>query len=974
MAASTKKKTASPAKSSARKKTASAKTKTKAGTRSAAAKSSTKSKTKSGSGTGTKSKTASRAGSRAGNQSVRFDFSILKDVLFILFVVFCLLLFISCFVSSGSVLRWMHDTSFSLFGYLAYTVPFLLIILVLYCLFGQQSNMFALRITSGVLMFCAAAAILSVMYLSGYSLKYGGGKLGDAIVGVTMKSFGLIGSYLLMAAVIIIALLLFFGRSLLDGVQSTSEAIRENSSAKKQLIESNRELRAGRKRLEKEQKVNQRLKEQGEELARLQKQTEETISSREKLRDFIGYRVEENQSQPAEYEASKAGAQKANAQKNSAVKETDFDEVIPAGDDAADAQAVALLAQKAVYSDNTGKTREESGRKSRKKAQPDKKKEPVQEKPSAFPEDGGGDFWNPEYGDEAAGEAGFDDTFPEEIELRPAQKPSGRKMSNLDRDQDYTPQTRTVMTSTGKIISVELDGLPGERKLPKEAPVKNEDEIIVNQEEEKKEYVFPPTDLLTYGAGGKTDKEEIARNLAETAGKLQSTLKEFGVGVTVTDISRGPTVTRYELQPEHGVKVSRIVSLTDDIKLNLAAEDIRIEAPIPGKAAIGIEVPNKEKLTVALRELLESDEFRNNPSRTVFCVGKDISGRTVIADIEKMPHLLIAGQTGSGKSVCINTIILSIIYKASPSDVKLLMIDPKVVELSVYNGIPHLLIPVVTDAKKAAGALNWVVNEMEERYKKFSKLKVRNISGYNAAVEQHQGENEKDPPKKMPQVVVIVDELADLIMAAAGDVEDSIQRLAQKARAAGIHLILATQRPSVNVITGVIKANIPSRIAFGVASGVDSRTILDSNGAEKLLGKGDMLFYPYYLPKPIRVQGAFVNDDEVAAVAAFLQQQDNVEGGEMDKTIDLSSSQSQKTGAEGRDELFVTAAEFICHQEKATIGNLQRHLKIGFNRAARIMDQMYEAGIVSKDEGTKARQVLMTPEQLTQFFEEDDEL
>ena len=458
--------------------------------------------------------------------------------------------------------------------------------------------------------------------------------------------------------------------------------------------------------------------------------------------------------------------------------------------------------------------------------------------------------------------------------------------------------------------------------------------------------------------------------MQETADKLKRTLQDFGVGVTITNISRGPSVTRYELQPEQGVKVSKIVNLADDIKLNLAAEDIRIEAPIPGKAAIGIEVPNKEKQMVAFRDLLESDEFTKAKSKTIFAAGKDIAGKTVVADIEKMPHLLIAGQTGSGKSVCINTIIMSILYKARPSEVKLIMIDPKVVELSVYNGIPHLLIPVVTDPKKAAAALNWAVNEMEERYKKFAEHKARNIIGYNAQIDQIEDVPGKDRPEKIPQIIVIVDELADLMMTAGTDVEDAIQKLAQKARAAGIHLIIATQRPSVNVITGVIKANIPSRIAFSVASGIDSRTILDETGAEKLLGKGDMLFHPYYISKPVRVQGAFVSDDEVTEVVNFLTQQKNVRGGEINTNIDLQANMPGSSLPGGdQDELFETAGRFIIEQEKASIGNLQRHLRIGFNRAARIMDQLYAAGVVSKDEGTKPPKVLMKAEEFEEYLQ-----
>ena len=463
-------------------------------------------------------------------------------------------------------------------------------------------------------------------------------------------------------------------------------------------------------------------------------------------------------------------------------------------------------------------------------------------------------------------------------------------------------------------------------------------------------------------------------HLRETAGKLQETLHNFGVNVTITNVSCGPTVTRYELQPEQGVKVSKIVSLTDDIKLNLAATDIRIEAPIPGKAAVGIEVPNANNSTVMLRELIQSDAFQKSESRLAFAAGKDIAGKPVIADIAKMPHLLIAGATGSGKSVCINTLIMSILYKSSPEEVKLIMIDPKVVELSVYNGIPHLFIPVVTDPKKAAGALNWAVAEMTERYNKFAQYNVRDIKGYNAKVDALTDiEADKKPPR-LPQIVIIVDELADLMMVAPGEVEDSICRLAQLARAAGIHLIIATQRPSVNVITGLIKANMPSRIAFSVSSGVDSRTILDMNGAEKLLGKGDMLFYPQGYQKPARVQGAFVSDQEVSAVVEFLASQNpsaaySQEIQEKIEAVKEASSSATDTANE-RDAYFKDAGKFIIEKDKASIGMLQRMFKIGFNRAARIMDQLCEAGVVGEEEGTKPRKVLMSMEEFEQFIDE----
>lgn len=491
----------------------------------------------------------------------------------------------------------------------------------------------------------------------------------------------------------------------------------------------------------------------------------------------------------------------------------------------------------------------------------------------------------------------------------------------------------------------------------------------------KKEYILPPVDLLSSSDPGQTG--DSREHLQETALKLQQTLKNFGVNVTILNVSCGPSVTRYEIQPEMGVKVSKIVNLADDIKLNLAAADIRIEAPIPGKAAIGIEVPNKETVPVMFKDLIESDAFRKQSSPCAFAAGKDISGQVVVTDICKMPHLLIAGATGSGKSVCINTIIMSIIYKANPEDVKLIMIDPKVVELSVYNGIPHLLLPVVTDPKKAAGALHWAVSEMMDRYQKFADYGVRDMKGYNAKIKKIADIPDENKPQKMPYIVIIVDELADLMMAAPGDVEDAICRLAQLARAAGIHLIIATQRPSVNVITGLIKANMPSRIAFSVTSGIDSRTILDMNGAEKLLGKGDMLFYPQGLQKPVRVQGAFVSDSEVSAVVEFLTERNGV--GEYSSAIeqqvaDAASgagvSSQDASAADDRDVYFADAAKLLIDKDKASVSMLQRYFKIGFNRAARIMDQLEEAGVVGPEEGTKPRKIMMSPEEFAQYEEE----
>ncbi|MGN0306833.1 MAG: DNA translocase FtsK 4TM domain-containing protein [Lachnospiraceae bacterium] len=511
-------------------------------------------------------------------------------------------------------------------------------------------------------------------------------------------------------------------------------------------------------------------------------------------------------------------------------------------------------------------------------------------------------------------------------------------------------------------------------EIKQQRPAQTEPVSRPIKEEAARPYRFPPISCLT--KINSSNKQEGTAQLKETAMRLQQTLATFGVKVTITDISRGPSVTRYELQPEQGVKVSKIVGLADDIKLNLAATDIRIEAPIPGKAAVGIEVPNKENSAVGLRELLESKEYKEFPSKLAFAVGKDIAGKVVVADIAKMPHMLIAGATGSGKSVCINTLIMSLLYKASPEEVKLIMIDPKVVELSVYNGIPHLLIPVVTDPKKAAGALHWGVAEMTDRYQKFADFNVRDLKGYNGEIDKRLARGEQEVPPKMPQIVIIVDELADLMMVAPGEVEESICRLAQLARAAGIHLIIATQRPSVDVITGLIKANMPSRVAFAVSSGVDSRTILDMNGAEKLLGKGDMLFYPQGYPKPARMQGAFVSDREVGDVVDFLKNQTlgNVYNEDIEDKIKNMGGGSQTAASGGgdsqRDSYFEEAGRFIIEKDKASIGMLQRVFKIGFNRAARIMDQLADAGVVGEEEGTKPRKVLMSMEQFEAYIEE----
>ncbi len=528
----------------------------------------------------------------------------------------------------------------------------------------------------------------------------------------------------------------------------------------------------------------------------------------------------------------------------------------------------------------------------------------------------------------------------------------------LKQEPEQARRTRTVTKKTDeKELGKEVQAI--EKEVKKTTSVENQ-------------YVFPSLDILSQPKGGTKVSDT---DLIETATKLQETLESFGVKVKMGDVSCGPSVTRYELVPEQGVKVSSITRLTDDIKLSLAASDIRIEAPIPGKAAVGIEVPNEKRNMVTLRELLESREFQSAKSKVTFAVGKDISGKTIVTDIAKMPHMLVAGATGSGKSVCINTLIMSILYKANPEEVKFIMVDPKMVELTAYADIPHLMIPVVTDPKKASAALNWAVKEMEGRYNKFAEVGVRDIKTYNKKIAglKH---NEDNTYEKMSQIVIIVDEFADLMMVAPGEVETAVCRLAQLARAAGIHLVLATQRPSVNVITGLIKANIPSRIALSVSSAVDSRTIIDGAGAEKLLGNGDMLFAPQDYPKPVRVQGAFVSDEERDGVVAFLRQQAGPSYNEEVTQHIESNPVGGGTGAAGgvtngseQDELFVEVARFIIEKDKASIGMLQRAFRIGFNRAARIMDQLCEAGVVGPEEGTKPRTILMSMEQFENYLE-----
>ena len=968
------------------------------------------------------SSSAKRKKNHSKNQ-VQVDYTILKDIAVIAVFVFCVILQLSCFFTGGGLMQLLHTYNFRWFGVMAYCMPLILFLLPCFIISNWHNSGLIQKVIASILLFLSIETILSIVYETSNIFTVGGGLVGHTLFGVLYSAFGIIGSFVIMIACLFISVVLFFGHSVVTQLQQNSKNAYRAVSSHHKLQQGRRKIRAQEKRLHREQEENEQLKMQRMRLENLQKQRQEILEKKNINREFVNIQLEESKRQEAlnrELLKEQGSQGKRELRTNTELEEEDrsMKEVVLGKEEQKSAEDTNKVTQPSMFIEgeeittplrlDTSNILEEEPQKhddgwvletdDEVKEDDDLEFDDVSENiinkaMESFSDTESSENMSPENvsSQNMSSDTVLTDAADETEEDISGASAAGdesvdyrmlmRDTKNTGKhDEDESVYTKTVRTATGKVITVELDGLPGENKRPKDSVKIKErldqydEKVVPIAYEEPKEYIFPSTDLLTPGTASGKGREELARSMQETADKLKRTLQDFGVGVTITNISRGPSVTRYELQPEQGVKVSKIVNLADDIKLNLAAEDIRIEAPIPGKAAIGIEVPNKEKQMVAFRDLLESDEFTKAKSKTIFAAGKDIAGKTVVADIEKMPHLLIAGQTGSGKSVCINTIIMSILYKARPSEVKLIMIDPKVVELSVYNGIPHLFIPVVTDPKKAAGALNWAVTEMMNRYNTFAEYSVRNLQEYNRKVEGMRIPEGEERPEKMPQIVIIVDELADLMMVAPGEVEDAICRLAQLARAAGIHLIIATQRPSVNVITGLIKANMPSRIAFSVSSGVDSRTILDMNGAEKLLGKGDMLFYPQGYQKPARLQGAFVSDEEVSSIVDFLAEKNP--GMQYNSQIEQQVNTAGMSGGTGgssaddRDAYFVEAGKFIIEKEKASIGMLQRMFKIGFNRAARIMDQLCDAGVVGPEEGTKPRKVLMSAEEFENYIEE----
>ena len=879
-----------------------------------------------------------------------------REVILWIIVAVSILLFISNFGIGGTIGNAVSRFFFGVMGLIAYVFPVLLLVGTFFAVSNRGNRVATVKLVAMILFdlfLCMLIELLTkgsavdgaaAAYSYSFEHRTGGGFIGGLLAWIFCPNFGLAGSYVIDAIMLIISLVLITERSALRGMQKGGKKVYESAR-------SGNERHKERVRIQREER-EQRREEQA--LRRMDRKVEGVAID---TRVLPRQNVIEHSDEISEL----------NAEDYLEMPEVREEKIVPLTSDggyppaenltpsAFSDEALAAVTPEASQNISAWTPETETARGASWNTAPAEASWDV----ATEPEDPWSTTASQEQKDPWSSAAEPEDPWStasaqeQKESWGSAAGPENAWEAAAPKVQLKEPQEASAAVSPAETKAV--SGIGENAGHTTSAPAASGESVSAEQMPPERPYVFPPADLLTKAANKAGDSRQ---HLQETAMKLQQTLKNFGVNVTITNISCGPAVTRYELQPEMGVKVSKIVNLADDIKLNLAAADIRIEAPIPGKAAIGIEVPNKENVMVSFRELVESEEFKKHPSKISFGVGKDIGGKVTVADIAKMPHLLIAGATGSGKSVCINTIIMSILYKANPKEVKLIMIDPKVVELSVYNGIPHLMIPVVTDPKKAAGALHWAVDEMTDRYQKFANASVRDLKGYNAKIESLPTIEGDPKPEKLPQIVIIVDELADLMMVSPGEVEESICRLAQLARACGIHLIIATQRPSVNVITGLIKANMPSRIAFAVTSGVDSRTILDMNGAEKLLGKGDMLFSPQGIPKPVRVQGAFVSDEEVSAVVGFIKEQNGQVTYSAEMEEKLSNMESANTtvaidsgadAGDGRDVYFADAARLLMEKEKGSIGMLQRYFKIGFNRAARIMDQLEEAGIVGHE-------------------------
>lgn len=862
------------------------------------------------------------------------DISIISsDVKIITGFAIVILLELSNFSLIGRFGNAISGFMFGIFGLFAYIVPILVFIAIGFFIANVSSRNAMMKLGAAIVLFITLCTFLQLVYTGkdyGFRLtgvfnacskdKNGGGMLGGLFAAILYSTIGIYGAFIVVVALILISMVIISEKSLINSVKHGSRQMYDSARKDfKRMKDSSAERIA-----KKEQNKMERAKNTVRGVNLHSKVTDENdvdANVHELLQNGSLYRGYIDSD-----ELEKTGAKNNNNVSNNGYNEG---------------------GQKKQY-------------------RTDYKPE--------FITDSRDNREDSEYSEHS--DNSYEENFDEEL-------------SEVVRNGEFKPKEKIEVSKAAKEVmkrkafsGVPIKSASPVKDIPIDRPVPDVEKVIeqpkaveeVSKGNKSGPYSMPPLSLLRKGMMQKRRNGMRPGEISETAAKLQETLNAFGVKATVINESRGPSVTRYELQPETGTKVSKITSLSDDIKLNLAAADIRIEAPIPGKAAVGIEVPNAERDSVFLRDLIESEELSKHPSKLAFAAGMDIAGKVVVADIAKMPHMLIAGTTGSGKSVFTNSIIMSILFRAKPSEVKMIIVDPKVVEFGVYNGIPHLLSPVVTDPKKAAGALNWAVGEMGKRYKQFSKYNVRDIKGYNEKIKQMGYKDDNEQLEPMYQIVIIIDELADLMMVASKEVESSICRLAQLARAAGIHLIIATQRPSVDVVTGLIKANIPSRVALLVSSGTDSRTIIDCNGGEKLLGNGDMLFYPSGYVKPVRLQGAFVSDGEVQAVVNYLiNNNKDVEYNEEVAKAEISTpdNDNQTADDDGNDVLFEEAARFVIEKDKGSTSMIQRMFKVGFNRASRIIEQLEKAGVVGPDEGTKPRKVLMSLEQFEAGLHKD---
>lgn len=946
----TARKTSSSSKSKGRKTTGARKTSKSSGSRSSKSTKSSKTRSKS-------SKSSKSSGAK-------------DEAVCLIALALCIVALVSLFTSKmGIAGETISGFMKGLFGLGGYFLPFIVAAFSLWMLFSEERRGIGMKVGAGLLFIVSIASFAQAITDSGQGTitaaklfaegsAANGGLVGGAIGGVLIKFFDKLGTYIILSVLIIVSIVMGTGASFFDGVGSAAKYVGDTGKRRDERVrvraekikekEAVRQVKIEEKEMRREERA-ERVRKRKEVFNILMDKTDfdakenggfadggesiDIMDGSDTLEAFPGGVM------PSDYMVRNIARHNGTAKPEMDITNGDGEAVVEFNKDSG-IQCVISNGNYDSDEEPEGDSEISFGSSFKKGIELEEVSDDEIEREGLTIEFDD----QPDIVTEGASKEGYMPDIKAEIPLgmkneeqsKPIEKNQGDEDVNSEiiGGQIYTDdEMKTVMGLNGAVDTREIKSV-------------------------RTDYSFPPISILAKAPV--TGEDSSKAYMLATAKKLEETLKSFGVDARVMQINKGPTVTRYEVSPSHGVKVSKIVNLADDIALNLAASGIRIEAPIPGKAAVGIEVPNKEQQSVYLRTVLESEQFKNFPSKLAFALGQDIAGNAVVTDIAKMPHLLIAGATGSGKSVCINTLITSIIYKAKPDEVKLILVDPKVVELSVYNGIPHLMIPVVTDPKKAAGALNWAVREMLARYNSFAECSVRDIKGYNAM------KADKGEIDFMPQIVIIIDELADLMMAAPKEVEDSICRLAQMARAAGIHLIIATQRPSVDVITGVIKANIPSRLAFAVSSGIDSRTILDMNGAEKLLGKGDMLFYPVGMAKPVRIQGAFVTDKEVENIVDFLKKQSS--GTEYNESVmeEISSSVKTAGASETRDEFFDSAAMLVAQKEKASVSMLQRQFRIGYNRAARLMDELEAAGIVGPEDGSKPRKVLVTPAQLEQ--------